>query len=161
MEKLPRNNARRLLTFLKQIKPMTGEEEVHAIIRLGDPSLVIDDVDNPFRDKLQVLFDWLGPDEKKGLVGQRFASLDESKEVAKALQALMNRYGFRVKCPKVGCGAAASITSGTGGGVKSGTFKFHHQTNGLQDTHGGLVKLPSLEVIFAPLLPSRSSRSRG
>jgi len=110
----------------------------------------LDEVPSVFKQNLQALFDHLA--------GSEFGSLSRNKEVTKALQSLLSRYGYRVRCPRESCGRPAYIRCVAAGRAKHGAFYFDHSVNGKQTTHGGVGSLPELQVVFAPILLTRAGR---
>lgn len=118
---------------------------------LQDLSRSLDVLNDPVRKALQELLD--------GLAGKTFDSLESKQAVTREIQGLLNRMGFRVACPKEGCGLPAMIRCAAAGNSTQGVFQFDHSSGTARTTHKGSSAFPSLTLVAAPPDGRRSKRS--
>lgn len=95
---------------------------------------------------------------KLQLLLNRLAGATANKELARRLQNTLNRLGFRVACPREGCGAPSLLRWSSALRVKDGTFLFDHLTSdGRLVRHASYARLPAQLTLVSPP-PDRRKR---
>ncbi len=126
LESISLNDAQAILPILEQLN--------------GEATVLL----NPVAVELQLLLQRLG--------GLEFGSPAANAAMARQLQRTLSRLGFRLACPREGCGVASLLQWGTAGRVKNGTFRFEHPLpNGRLSQHAGCARLPpGLRLVALP-----------
>lgn len=104
---------------------------------------------NDARARLQAALDELAANPPT------FDSADEKAVFASLLTNLLNELGLRVRCPRQGCGNAATLRAGAYGTAKHGTFQLVHGGKQRNKIHLNSTALPALELMNAPPPASR------
>jgi len=82
------------------------------------------------------------------LSGRSLGTLQANRELAGAIQQLLQTHSLRVRCQQ--CGHPAILRASPRKGMPGGAFVFDHKINGKRTFHGGTPVVPTLQLTTKP-----------
>jgi hypothetical protein len=130
--------------------PIPAEEDSGEITRsLEAMNQRLTEILQPFVGEIQSFLD--------SLEGRSFG-LTANEAITTAIQALLQRLGMRVRCPR--CGSPAIPRCRPMPNTKAGSFQFEHYQRGRQTNHGGGTTFPAMKLVPAPPDRRRKRKKR-
>ncbi|MEM6980528.1 MAG: hypothetical protein AAF539_12770 [Planctomycetota bacterium] len=82
------------------------------------------------------------------LVGQNLHTLAANRELATAIQTLLDSHSLRIECPQ--CGHPAILRVSPRKGMPGGAFVLDHTIEGRRTFHGGTAEVPRIRLMSKP-----------
>jgi len=126
-----------------ELEPSVGLEttaESAALDALAELQLQMNRIQRRVRLELQA--------QLASFSGRSLGNLKANRELARAIQQLLQTHSLRVRCQQ--CGHPAILRASPRKGMPGGAFVFDHKIDGKRTFHGGTPVVPTLQLTTQP-----------